>query len=49
MEEVEIEDSREDSRCQGPETINEFYKDSMNLKLVVYRSVLNFEIHTLIM
>ena len=37
------------SRCQAPETINEFYKDSMNLKLVVYRSVLNFKIHTLIM
>ena len=35
------------SRGQALETINKFYKDSMNLELVVYQSVLNFRIHTL--
>ena len=33
------------SRSQTLETINEFYKDSMNIELAVYRSVLNFNTH----
>lgn len=33
------------SRSQTLETINEFYKDSMNIELAVYRSVLNFNMH----
>ena len=33
------------SRSQTLETINEFYKDSMNIELAVYRSVLNCNTH----
>ena len=33
------------SRSQTLETINEFYKDFMNIELAVYRSVLNFNTH----
>lgn len=33
------------SRSQTLETINEFYKDSMNIELAVYRSVLYFNTH----